>query len=534
MERYSSNMGWEIGEEEGPGFKGRAYKNRPKSLGDMLENTVKKYPEKEGFIAGDWRLTFREFDGIVNRIAAGLQENDVKKGDRVALLLGIGMEFMVSFFALMKLGAVAVPLNTRFKGDELAYEINHSESRMLILDAENWPYIESVREQLTTIEKIYFNGSNVPAGNIPFSALSENTKDTFVKPDLSETDNAAIMYTSGTTGKPKGAILHHLGFVLSAMQVADFMAYGQGDKVICCVPLFHATGIGLVAIPAIFAGIPCVFLRTFKVKDFLEVMSSEKVTIYKGVITVLWLMVNHPDFDKYDFSSFRLSIPGGSAATEEEIKGILNKLPHLKLSLGYGMTESQGFDVIVPFEEMGKEITCVGKLLPLVDAAILDDEGHELPPGSVGEIALKSAKNSKGYWKNPEATRAAITNGWFRTGDLGRMDDRGFVFLLDRKKDMINRGGEKIYSREVENVIASHQKVLEATAVAAPDRVFGEVVKAVIVLKPGETATEEEIRQFCAERLADFKIPRYVEFVDSLPRNPAGKVVKAQLRYIPA
>jgi acyl-CoA synthetase (AMP-forming)/AMP-acid ligase II len=537
MERYASNSGYEIVEEEWrewPGLRLRVFKDRPANLVDLLEGTARRYPDREGFIAGDVRLTFRQFDDMANRIAAGLQESGVRKGDRIALLLGIGIEFMVSFFALMKLGAIAVPLNTRFKGEEMAYEIDHSESRMLILDEENWVHFDSVRDRLKTVEKVYYNGSNPPAGTIPFSTLTNTARDTFERPALSETDTATILYTSGTTGKPKGAMLHHLGFALSAMQVSDFLSYTMDDRVICCVPLFHATGLGLVVIPALLVGAATVFLRTFKVKEFLEVVAKERVTCFKGVITVLWLMINHPDFDRYDFSSFRISVPGGSAATEEQIKRIRSKLPNLTLSMGYGMTETVGFDTVVPFDEVGKEITCVGRMLPIVDVCILDDNGRQLPKGEVGEIAFKSAKNSRGYWKNPEATAAAITDGWFRSGDLGRMDERDLIYLLDRKKDMINRGGEKIYSREVENVISDHPKVLEVAVVAAPDTMLGEVVKAVIVPRLEEEVSGEEIIHFCADRLADFKVPRYVEFMESLPRNPAGKVIKGELRYIPS
>lgn len=532
MQNFRSNFGWEMEEIEMNGFKGRTYKNRPKHIADLLETTAKKYPHREGFVAGDWRLTFQEFDRLANKVAEGLQEAGVKQGDRIALLLGVGMEFLLSFFALMKLGAIAVPVNTRFKGPELAYEINHSDSRMLLLDAEGWPQVASVRGELTTLEKIYVNGSDNPEGTIPFSTLLEKDG-TFERPPIMETDTAAILYTSGTTGKPKGAILHHRGFVLSAMQVVDSLWLQHGDKMICCVPLFHATGLGLVTLPSVFAGIPCVFMRTFKVKDFLELMSTEKITCYMGVITVLWLMVNHADFDNYDFSSFRIAAPGGSQATEEEVRGILTKIPHLKLTTGYGLTEAQGFDTTVPVEEYREKSMSVGKAVPITDLKVVDHQGNELPPGSVGEITVRSLKVMKGYWKNPEATNAAIIDGWLRSGDIGKMDEQGYVYLLDRKKDMINRAGEKIYSIELENAILNHGKVLEVAVVGVPDKMMGEVVKAVIVLKAGQTATDEEIKKYCAERMADYKIPKYVEFTESLPRNPAGKVIKAALRYIP-
>ncbi|MFH1241768.1 MAG: long-chain-fatty-acid--CoA ligase [Pseudomonadota bacterium] len=533
MEALKAKSGWEIVEEEWPDFKGEIFKDRPRNLVEVLENTVRRFPYKVGFIAGDWRLTFAEFDGIVNTIAAGLAKHGVKRGDHVALLLGIQMEFPLSFFALMKLGAIVVPLNTRFKGEELAYEINDSESKVLVVDEEYWSSIDSVKGQLQTIEKIFLNGPHVPEGTLPFSLLKEKEEDGFPRAALSESDVAAIMYTSGTTGKPKGAILHHRGFVLTAMLVSDFIQFEPQDRMICCIPLFHITGLSCLMLPTIFSGVACVYMRQFNTKDFLELMAKEAVTQYMGVINVIWLMVNHPDFETYDFSSFRTALFGGSPATEEMVRGIFNKLPHLQISVGYGLTECFAIATSTPFEDALRKIKAVGKCLPTVRAKIVNDEGHEVPRGAIGEIMLKGAKAFKGYWRKPETTSATIVDGWVHTGDIGKIDDEGFVYVLDRKKDMINRGGEKIYSLEVENVICDYSKVLEAAVVGVPDTVMGEVVKACIVLKPGENWTEDEIRKFCAQRLADYKVPKFVEFMECLPRNPAGKVNKPELRYVP-
>ncbi len=532
MEKLGSQCGWEIVEEEWPDFKGRIFKDRPKNLMQMLENTVRQYPGRIGFVCGHRKLTFEEFDRIVNRIAAGLQENNVKKGDRISLLLGIGLEFPLCFFALMKLGAIAVPLNTRFKGEELSYEINDSGSKMLIIDQEYWPSIEAVQNDLKTVEKIFFNGPDLPKGVLPFGGLRENKNETFQKVSLNETDDALIMYTSGTTGKPKGAILYHRSLIATAMHISDFIAYKPEDRVICVVPLFHITGLAQIMLSHIFSGIPCVYLRTFKVKDFLEIMSSERITKSISVINILWLMINHPEFDHYDFSSYQVAMCGGSPATEEMVKGILNKLPHLKLSVGYGLTESDGIASTTPYEDTLRKIEAAGKILPLVEAKIVNEEGRELPPHGVGEIILKGPTVTKGYWGKPEATKATIVDGWLRTGDIGKLDDEGYIYILDRKKDMINRGGEKIFSLEVENVISNHPKVLEVAVVAVPDKFLGEAVKAAIVLRPGQTAEGEEFKNFCSEHLADYKIPKYIEFLDALPRNPAGKVVKGDLKHI--
>jgi long-chain acyl-CoA synthetase len=534
VETLQSNMGWEIIEEVSADFQGPTFRTRPKNVVELLEETVKKYPDKVGFISEDRRLTYREFNSLVNRIAGGLETNGVKRGDHAALLLGTQLEFPLSFFALMKLGAVVVPLNTRFKGEELAYEINDSESRFLIVDEEYWPFIASVRGRLTTVEKIFFNGHQAPEGTLPFSTLLETKKeDAFTRADLSESDEAAILYTSGTTGKPKGAVLHQRGLTLTAMLVSDFVLFKPEDKMICCIPLFHITGLSCIMLPPIFSGVACVYMRQFKTREFLGTLSREKVTHYMGVVNVIWLMINHPDFSQYDFSSFRTALLGGSFATEEMVRGIFQKLPHLQISVGYGLTESFAIVTSTPFEDALRKIKAVGKLLPLMEARIVDDQGRELPPGATGEILLKGPKIFKGYWKKPEASRETLVDGWLHTGDIGKIDAEGFVYLLDRKKDMINRGGEKIYSLEVENVISGHAKVLEVAVVGVPDPVMGEAVKACIALKEGHKATEEEIREYCAECLADYKVPKFVEILDSLPRNPAGKVLKPELRYVP-
>jgi acyl-CoA synthetase (AMP-forming)/AMP-acid ligase II len=530
VETLSTGSGREIEHVEWPDFKGAAFKNRPKNVVALLQDTVTKYPDRVGFVDGDRHLTYAEFDRSVDRIAAGLEAHGIRRGDRVAALLGIQVEMALCFFAVMKLGALLVPLNTRFKGAELAYEINDSESKALIVDEEFWPSIDSARDRLATIENIFFRGRNTPAGTLSFDLLRRHNGIEFTRATLTESDDVAIMYTSGTTGKPKGAILHQRGFVLTAMLLSDFLRYEPGDKMICCIPLFHVTGLAMVMLSPIFSGAGAVYLRTSGTKNFLEAMSRQKISHYTGVINVIWMMINHPDFEKYDFSSFKVACFGGSPASEEMVRGIMGKLPNLRMSVGYGLTESHAMISTTPYADALRKVNAVGKMLALGDAKVVDDDRNELPAGSAGEILLKGAKIFKGYWNNPVATREAMADGWLRTGDIGKIDDEGFLYILDRKKDMINRGGEKIYSLEVENLIFNYPKVLEVAVVGAPDSVLGEAVKAVIALKPGETASEEEIRKFCAEHLADYKVPKFIEFVDSLPRNPAGKVVKAELR----
>lgn len=512
------------------GQKRKTFKNRPRVLPDLLAVSVEKFSGKEGFVSGKQRLTYREFGETVDRIAAGLQRNGITKGDRVALLLGIQIDFPMCFFALMKLGAIAVPLNTRFTGEELSFEIIDSNCKVLIVDEEYWPAIEPKRKQLDTIGDIFFIGNGCPENIRSIAELTKSDTEAFVPAEVSEFDDALILYTSGTTGKPKGAVLHQHGLIVTAMLTSNVMQLADDDKLICSVPLFHVTGLAMAMLNQIYSGITGVYLKTFKTGEFLKTIAGEKITRYIGVANVIWLMINHSDFDKYDFSSFRRIMIGGSPATEEMIKKIKLKLPHLDISAGYGLTESHGIVTTTPYEDAFRKIQAVGKALPLVDLKVVDEQGNALPPEGVGEILLHGVKVFKRYWNNPDATGSVLVDNWLYTGDIGKIDEEGFLYILDRKKDMINRGGEKVYSQEVENLIFNYSKVMEVAVVGVPDRVMGEAVKAVVALKPDCEATEEEIRKFCAAHLADFKVPKFIEFVQNLPRNLAGKVVKAALQ----
>jgi acyl-CoA synthetase (AMP-forming)/AMP-acid ligase II len=299
MNHLESKMDWVIVEEEWPDFTGRIFRDRPGNVIEILHNTVTRYPEVTGFVCDDQRLTFQTFARQVERVAAGLQAFGVEKGDRVSVLLGIGLEFPMAFFALMQLGAIVVPLNTRFKGEELAYEINDSESKVLIVDAAYWSSIDLVRDQLHSIQTIFINGRDTPEGVRSFQELRTYAQGGYGAIPLTETDDAVILYTSGTTGRPKGAILHHRGLIASAMHVCDFHEFGPEDKLLCCVPLFHVTGLAMVMLSHIMAGIPCVYMKSFSTKELLETLSSEKITQMISVINILWLLVNHADFHNY-------------------------------------------------------------------------------------------------------------------------------------------------------------------------------------------------------------------------------------------
>ncbi len=510
----------------------KVYKGRPKTVNEVLRNTVEKYGDKEGFISGDRRWTFKEFSDRVDKVALSLQKKyGVMKNDRIAILMGTDLDFLVLFFAVTSIGAIIVPLNTRFRGEELTFEINNSEANLLAVDEEYWETLEPYQNKWATIKHIFVNGEITPKNTNSFELLYDNPGGKVEEVQITEDDTVMIMYTSGTTGRPKGAMQFHRGIIQACMTLDDlYETDPDKDKALCVVPMFHSTGIIMSAISSILMGIPCVYMRKYKTKDLLEIIQKEKISVAILVPAIIWLMINHDNFSDYDLSSFRITCIGGSPKSPEVFIQIRKKLPWLKLTEGFGMTETHTMDIILTDEEMDEHLNSVGKVSPLNEIKILDESGRECSPHIPGELVFRGSKIISNYWKNPSETNRLIINGWLHTGDIAKADEQGYVYILDRKKDMINRGGEKIYSLEVENVLYKHPKVLEAAVVGVADPVFGEQVKAFIVAKQGEQLSEGEVKDFCVKNLADYKIPKYVEFLTALPRNPGGKIMKEMLK----
>lgn len=505
------------------------YKHRPSNLTELFQNTATKFPDKEALVYGNERLTYKEFSRRVNNVAYNLSKKyGVNKGDRVAFLLGNGLEYPICFLAVAQIGAISVPLNTRLAGDEIKHEIENSESFILIMDNEFRDKVENILPKLNCLKYTFVVGDEKIPDTLPFNELTTEAKDTIIE-DVEELATCSIMYTSGTTGVPKGAILTHRGFVATAMNLANVYSLVSEDITLLCVPFIHVTGM-LQFLGSVFTGMSIIIMRSFKTTQAMELITREKVTFLVGVPTMYWFMVISSEFDKYDLGSVRTTLYGGAPAPVDLIKLLREKMPNAKLHNGYGLTEGHALDTLLPDADAMRKPESVGPAVPLVEMKIVDENGNELPPNHVGELCLRGPKVIPGYWHNPEATKKAIINGWLHTGDLAKIDEEGYLYIVDRKKDMINRGGEKIYSIEVENVLYSHPAVLEAAVVGVPDQYFGEQVKAVVVFKPGQSATEEEIKEFCARKLADYKVPKYMEFRDQLPRNPGGKVLKNLLR----
>jgi long-chain acyl-CoA synthetase len=454
----------------------------------------------------------------------------IQKGDRVSILQGNSAEWPVSFFALSRLGAISVPLNIRFKGEELKFMIQDSGSKAIIFDPEFAVMIAEIKKDLGSVRHFIATGKEKSPGILSFEELlQEKEKPPFV--DVDEEDLNSIFYTSGTTGRPKGAMTSHRNIIHVVISVSRVIGIPQGVKQLIAIPLFHVTGCDAQLLVGVYLGGTSVVMKAYKSDEAMALIEKEKIELVVGVPTMYWLMLNSPEFNKFDLSSLKSTTYGGAPAPPELIRQMKEKFPQSRLGNGYGLTETSSLVSFLTEEYILTKPGSIGPAIPTAEIRVVDPHGKDVPAGGPGEIFIRSPNVVQGYWENPQATKDAIVDGWLHTGDVGRLDEEGFLYIVDRMKDMIIRGGENVYCVEVENTLYAHPKVLEAAVIGVKDKFFGEQVKAIVVLKPGENATEEEIKAFCAQHIADYKVPKYVEFLNEpLPRNPGGKVIKTELK----
>jgi len=481
------------------------------------------------------RWSYWELSQRVNRAAFSLRERyGIHKGDRVAVVLNNCPEFVVLYLAVTSVGGVFVPLNARLKSQELLPQILKAKPRVLVAGEDTWGELEPILGQLRGVERIFTQGAHGPATE-PLEALTEGTEaPQFPLAQLQEEDLSSIIFTSGTTGTPKGVMITHRNVVNTAQACAKVFGSTSWDVDLIMVPLFHVTGLHTQLCKSLYLGSTTVLMREFKAHKALELIERERVTLSISVPTIYWLMLLCPDFPRRDLGSFRTIVYGGAPCPPELIVRLQEAFPGASLINAGGLTEGTSLQYALPPQDALRKAGSVGFPTPCTEAMIVDETGLQLGPGEVGELLLKGAGIARGYWEDPLETAKTFKGGWLHTGDLARVDQEGYLWLMDRKKDMIIRAGENIYSVEVENVLYAFPKTLEAAVVGVPDAIFGEQVKAYVVLKQGELATEGEIRDFCSRHLADYKVPRFVEILrEPLPRNPGGKVRKDLLRASP-
>ncbi|MEV4397489.1 class I adenylate-forming enzyme family protein [Nonomuraea sp. NPDC049607] len=518
----------------------RTWKHAPGHFRALLE--ISRFHGEQVFLAyEDEHITFEEHFRRVATLANRLvDEYGVTKGDRVAIAMRNYPEWVVSFSAALAAGAIAVPLNAWWTEAELAYGVSDSGAKVLIADGER-----AVRLASTGVPMIVTRGE-VPEGARPFGdVLGEVTADVRL-PDveLSPEDPATIFYTSGTTGRPKGALGSHRNLGQSPMTVAYGLmrsltmagkdagaAAGVRRVTLLTVPLFHVTGCFSGMTTSMFTGGGVVLMYKWDPEQALRLIERERVTTMIGVPTNAWQLMSHPDFGKYDLSSLTTLGYGGAPAPPKLLERITTNLPDRAPSNGYGMTETTALAIGNGGAEYHARPDSIGMPSAVVDVRVVDPMGAELPAGEVGELCVRGPNVIMGYWNQPEATAQTFVDGWLHTGDLARIDEEGFVYIVDRAKDMVIRGGENVYCAEVEAALFEHPAVDDAAVIGVPHDELGEEVGAVIRQAPGRSVTAEELRSFLADRIAKFKIPVHVWFREGeLPRNPGGKILKTHLR----
>lgn len=503
----------------------RCFISRPASVTALLTEALARKPDGDALVCGELRLDYRGLDARVGEIAGGLRALGVGPGARVALLLPNSAEFVLAMLAVMRLGAIAVPLNVREGPLELGFVLADCGAVAILFDealAASLP----PRTQTPSLQHIL----PVQIGDRPdgLAPLKGGTPAEAVA--AGEEEVAAILYTSGTTGRPKGAMLTHLGIVHAAMIYEAAMGIVPDDRSVVSVPLSHVTGLTAGIALMLRAAGTLIVMPAFRADAFLALAAAERMSHTVMVPAMYNLCLMSDALASADLGAWRIGGYGGAPMPVSTIDRLGQRLPGLRLFNAYGSTETTGPVVLMPPGESRRRANQVGQAVPSTDVVIMDESGCEVAGGESGEIWLKGPNVVPGYWGNPQATAESFVEGYWRSGDIGTLDGDGFLTLLDRAKDLVNRGGYKIYSVEVENVLASHAEVIEAAVVARPCPVLGERVHAVVVARDG-FRDELALKRHARERLADYKVPETVTFLDEpLPRNAAGKVLKRELR----
>ena len=508
---------------------------------DFLNIATAICPDKAAMVFEGKRYTFSELNERANRLANGLLKMGVKKGDRVALLEVNCNQCVETYFAVAKIGAMYVPLNFRVKENELAYMLDTADATTLIAGERYLNLVRAVRPDLKTVQHFISIGSKQDDMLCYEEIIASSSPDEVVA-EIEDDDTTILMYTAGTTGFPKGVMLSHSSFAVYVMENVTPADPVSEERNILTVPLYHVAGIQAV-MAAIYGGRTLVMERQFDAKEWMELVQREKVNRAMMVPTMLKQLIDHPDFDKYDLSSMKVITYGAAPMPLPVIKKALEFFPDVAFINAFGQTETAStITALSPEDHMLtgtqeeidkklKRLTSIGKPMRDIEMKIIDEDGNELPDGEIGEIVARGPRVMTGYWKDEEKTQKTIDkDGWVHTGDMGYKDEDGYFFLAGRATDMIIRAGENISPEEVEEVIHAHPYVEECAVIGIPDETWGEEPIAIVCCKAGMSLTEDELIEYCREKLASYKRPRSVVFVDKLPRNPMGKVLKKDLR----
>lgn len=499
------------------------------NIGTSLTLNANRHPEKIAIICEGRVYSYRDFNDEVNRLANGILQLGYQKGEKVALFMKNSDHFVIAFYALVKAGLVVVPVNFRLTANETSYILAQSDSVAVFCDAEYEEVISAAQKKASNVNHIIVHPKASNPSHLSWNAVSSDNKN---EPDtlVVSTDDAEILFTSGTTGLPKGALFDHQRIVNVNTAFIMGTELNQDDRLIHLAPLFHSAQLNLFFITGIMVGTTNIIHRDFNPAEVLKAIEDYKITYFFGVPAMYNALLQVPNREQYNLSTVQKCLYGAAPMAP----GLINQAMELFDTEQFynlcGLTEAGPGGILLYPDEHKTKLGAGGKAMFLTNVRVVDENMEDVQSGEAGEFIIKGGTVMKEYYKKPEETKKTFHEGWLLTGDLATIDDEGYITIVDRKKDMIISGGENVYSVEVEQVLNSHPKILEAATIGFPDEKWGEAVGAVLVLKEGKSINEEELIAFCRERLAGYKIPRKFVYTDQLPRNTSGKILKYQLR----
>ncbi|MFZ5590928.1 MAG: class I adenylate-forming enzyme family protein [Bacillota bacterium] len=496
-----------------------------------LAEIARTFPEQQAIVYRDHIITYQQLDELVNQLANGMRKLGVSPGHRILVALGNSPEFVISYYAIMRLGAIIVPVNPQYTANELGVIMRDALPAAVICEPLAAPVFSKLAQEITINHGIIVTRSNPVGPKMhSFKRILEGSTDRFFSPASFHRDDVAeILYTAGNTGTPKGAMLTHHNLYSNALTFAQICRMTERDRALLIAPAYHSAAQTCIMNNTLISGATLVIHDQWAgPQPLLETVEEERITIYFGPPTMYALLVDYEPPRAYDTSSWRIAFTGAASLPTEVFYKFANKFG-FEITEGYGLTETSPVVTTNPVFGL-KKPGSIGLPIPGVEVKIVDYEDREVPVGQVGEIIVRGPNVMAGYYNREEETRWALRNGWFHTGDLAYMDQDGYLFIVDRKKDLIIRGGLNIHPREVEEVLYTHPAIFEAAVVGVPDPIMGEEVLAFVLTRDGRRLDEEELRRFCAEKLARYKIPRYFRFVENLPKTTSGKLLKGELR----
>lgn len=505
-----------------------------------VRETALQQPSKTAYHFMGKDTSYAEFDQTIARFASALREQGVEKGDHVAFLLGNTPHFLISLYATMRLGATAIPINPIYTPDEISYILQNSDAKAVIALDMLLPLVEKASGAFPSVHTYVICETSSDTGE-KLAALPEGLRGKVksftqlvmaASPDVLPVeidldDNAVILYTSGTTGRPKGAMLTHGNLFSNARDTADYLGFAASDKVLATLPVFHVFALTVVVNAPLLKGATILLVPRFSPQDVFDMAKEQQATVFAGVPTMYNFLYQYPQANVEDFSTIRLAISGGSSLPVALLHNFEEKF-NVRISEGYGLSEASPVTCFNPLDR-DRKAGSIGTSIINVENRVVNELGEDVEVGEVGELIVRGPNVMKGYYKMPEETAATIRDGWLYTGDLARIDEEGYFYIVDRKKDLVIVGGFNVYPREVEEVLFAHPSVVEAAVIGLPDANFGETVHAYVVVKD-EGLDTEALSNYCGEHLAKYKIPRSFEFLTELPKNTTGKILRRSLK----